>query len=742
MSFAVQLRPNGHTVATGGSIFGGSGSVEAALSDASDVTGVQLVTGGGTIVVQLAAYISFISGDQIKSIQPKMRYAVIDSGAKEKIVSNVNDNTDPPFNALSLPAAAHGTIVGYAGPLIYGPTPTTVWTVALLNALDMSFVTDNPVGGGTPSRVNLHDIWVEVIELSPPTVLDIAPAGLISDSTPTVSWTFQGDTDPTGTVREPQTRYRVKVFRESIASVGGFNPATSTAFVYDSGEVISAASTAAIPIILNDDDYRFYVIAAQARGHYSGYAYSSVTITHAPDVPILLSPNSGATIDVAAGFTADWTYTHPNGVAMAAYAFRRATDGGAYQYWRQSDQTWQSTIQWNTSTTSAKTFAASDWTDGHSFAWSVASKDALGLTSEFASDSTLIGRTPPTVAISTPNGTVTTTTRPTVTWSFTDGASRPEDLFQVRIYTLADTIAGGFDALLGSPVYDSGIVTGPATSIVPTFDFPPTGTQYVAFVRAQAGGQWSSFDSSQFNCTVTAPTAPLSITATENATTNAIDVVVTGQAEAGFTGLRTIVERQLPGGAWEQVRFASALVPDVSHIARVTDFEVPARTTVSYRARISGVSNSTGFTVTSLNSSTATASTNPGSWWLRDVLTTTTRTAIAVADGLELTMPVKAGVFDTVADGHAVVISDTFVRSSRGSLSLWVKNATVENAVAALLVPGRTLLVQDVLNQQWYVQLSGDMTKRFLRSIDPTLPRAHAYELVVPVVEVSRPSVS
>lgn len=117
-------------------------------------------------------------------------------------------------------------------------------------------------------------------------------------------------------------------------------------------------------------------------------------------------------------------------------------------------------------------------------------------------------------------GTITNTTRPTVTWTFTDVENDPQEAFQVKVFTLAQYSAGGFDPTTSTAAYDSGKVYSNATTHTITADLA-NGT-HRAYVRAwqpwAASEHVSDWDSNTFSVAVDPPSPPNPISAVADPT--------------------------------------------------------------------------------------------------------------------------------------------------------------------------------------------------------------------------------
>ena len=110
---------------------------------------------------------------------------------------------------------------------------------------------------------------------------------------------------------------------------------------------------------------------------------------------------------------------------MGAYAMRIKTSSGAYSYWNAATNALQSSIVWNADTvlpnaSFGPTLPASAVSNGNIYNWSLACQDAVsGGQGSFAVDYTFTAQAPPTVSVTAPTGTVSTTTQPTVQWTAT-----------------------------------------------------------------------------------------------------------------------------------------------------------------------------------------------------------------------------------------------------------------------------------------------------------------------------------
>lgn len=107
-----------------------------------------------------------------------------------------------------------------------------------------------------------------------------------------------------------------------------------------------------------------------------------------------------------------------------------------------------------------------------------------------------------------------TTTRPAISWTYTDPEGDAQERFRVRIFTEAQYNAAGFDAATATPFHDSGEIYSAAPTYTPTVDLT-NGVRFAAFVQvcdAGSGGRYSLISGSTawsaFNVVLVPPAVP------------------------------------------------------------------------------------------------------------------------------------------------------------------------------------------------------------------------------------------
>lgn len=124
-----------------------------------------------------------------------------------------------------------------------------------------------------------------------------------------------------------------------------------------------------------------------------------------------------------------------------------------------------------------------------------------------------------TVTAPAEGSSVTNTTKPTVTWTYSDPESNAQERYRVKIFTDAESSVGGFNPDTGAvgstgmivfPVWDSGEIYSAGTSVSVPVDLV-NGTTYRAYVKVAdvgSGGRYGAWDYNVFTINVTPPPAP------------------------------------------------------------------------------------------------------------------------------------------------------------------------------------------------------------------------------------------
>jgi len=312
--------PDSLASGTSFTIFGGAGSINAALSDASDSTYISKTS---SVVGQASALLDFgtttiTSTQQVKRVRVRARLSTPTANGRINVYLGSRISNQNYFHS-ALTARGLLTIQTLVGPWQTSAPNGSSWTQAAINGLRVK-VTEY----GDSSDIGLvYELFVDVDIVNQPSVTVSSPTGSISATTsPDVIWSYT-DSD-----LETQSYYQIKVFTAAQYGAAGFSASTATA-TYDSGQIASSDSTAVVGTLLLSGVYRAYVrVAKTVNGSpfFSAYAYSDFTISPAsvPTVPTLAASWSSSLSK--ASFTI--TGAIPTGFASQYFQVQRSDDAG------------------------------------------------------------------------------------------------------------------------------------------------------------------------------------------------------------------------------------------------------------------------------------------------------------------------------------------------------------------------------------------------------------------------------
>lgn len=259
------------------------------------------------------------------------------------------------------------------------------------------------------------------------------------------------------------------------------------------------------------------------------------TITYAsnvaPNTPVPSDPAPGANADLAAGYTFKAPFSDPNpGDTIAAVAWRAKVNGtGTWEFWDDTLAALVASEVWNPQTTSDVPIPPGILSNGVTYDWGTAHEDNHGNRSGYSATQTVVGNTKPTVTITGPATPVTTSSKPPVTWTSADAEGNARTHFEV----IVETGAFGAEPGDGTQVDASGTQAGAPGTWTPTASLDNL-EDFRYFVRVKAGGQWSLWDTWDFETDLAAPTAPTYTVATDPATGKNVLLVTGTHATASF----------------------------------------------------------------------------------------------------------------------------------------------------------------------------------------------------------------
>lgn len=405
---------------------------------------------------------------------------------------------------------------------------------------------------------------------------------------------------------------------------------------------------------------------------------------------------------------------------------------------------------------------AAQQTDGNFAAWTDATLDTItlelfafgttGAITLYEIELVVTVSTIPVVTVTSPAGTITTTTRPDILWSWTDPDGNNPAVAEAKIFDQATYTAAGFDPTTSAAIWASGttFLPGGVAPFVLGFDLSNTFT-YRAYVRAAKllGGDqyhYSSWALATFTISITPPAAPvLDAVGAENEA-GRIAITISHPGGSPAASYLTVEYSDDAGASWANVRNAGqiaapnppvggsatdpytasylatygTLVPGTAGSVTVYDHEAPPLAVRQYRAR--ALALSAGLIIAGPNSATNSGRFEPRLWWLKDPSDPTLNLEIPVLgpDSSELDEP--AAEFAALGRARPIILADDLDDDlpEHSEHTLLVRGADPYARVRRLLVAQRILLLQSPFGDHRYVRI---IARRVSRTLTPTNPR-------------------
>lgn len=379
--------------------------------------------------------------------------------------------------------------------------------------------------------------------------------------------------------------------------------------------------------------------------------------------------------------------------------------------------------------------------------WTVTFGGALALTdvAQMTATSSLTGGTSPTVTVSTvnsgvvpsPPSSVTTTSRPDLTWVYTDPQSDSQATWQllaftqafVNGHTMTDPLAWASSALIAQEGNQR-----TARGITSPIDLANGAYRY--YVRAQdTAGQWSAWSNRGWTQAIVAPATPTGLTATANQT--AMSVALSVSATVGNNADLVRFEYSTDGGTtWQTVRGASAVL--LGSTTTATDPDIAAGQTRLYRA----TAYATSPAIASAPSSTATATLTARNYALTSTASPSLGGVFSVQDPVEWTRPVVADAFTGIGAPFVTVVSDGVPKGRQTTLRIITESAAEWDRLEAVVESDAVLVYRDPFGEVIYCRLIGDWTRTQLPAAPlpgDVTPLRHVHTTQLPLVEVAKP---
>lgn len=257
-------------------------------------------------------------------------------------------------------------------------------------------------------------------------------------------------------------------------------------------------------------------VAETAVGNAANYTatFLLTPFNRAPYKPTLIAPIDGKAVDMAvAGSHVSWTHNDPDGPFDTQSAYRLRRNNGTIDEWW-TGSAWAGSETSVTSTSNVVTFLANKWTNGVVYVWSVATADQDTTWGPYSDLSVVYSDSTPTVTVDGPLPLITDTTRPQVSWTYTQAESNPQLAYEVKVFTSTVATAAGFDPTTSRSATWAIAGTGAAADVDVAIDLTNK-TTYRAYVRAaQDHDLWSEWLYTEFYLDLEVPPPP-TVVATE-----------------------------------------------------------------------------------------------------------------------------------------------------------------------------------------------------------------------------------
>jgi len=315
----------------------------------------------------------------------------------------------------------------------------------------------------------------------------------------------------------------------------------------------------------------------------------------------------------------------------------------------------------------------------------------------------------PTVTVSAPTGTITTSAAPDVTWAYADTDNETQAYYQIKVFTAAQYGAGGFSALTSTATYDSGqIASSDQTAVVGDLLLNGTYRAYVRVAKSVNGAPFfSDYAFSGFVLNNTIPSVP-TLVASWSSGLGKATLTVTGQTvTVGLSSQYFEVERSNDAGVtYSVIREGEDITPNASFIGTTEDYEAPRGIVVYYRTRAVGVDASSNEFPSAYGTVQQVLVTNDETWWFKAIGDPDINLgSVRVLAQLDTNIEEPNTIFRPLGATRPIVVAGP-LQGEDGIYSIkTITEAEWDDFYPMLNYQG-TILVQDPLENQKYIRIT------------------------------------
>ena len=314
----------------------------------------------------------------------------------------------------------------------------------------------------------------------------------------------------------------------------------------------------------------------------------------------------------------------------------------------------------------------------------------------------------PTVTVSAPTGTITTTTAPDVTWAFADTDNETQAFYQIKVFTDAQYGAGGFDPETSTATYNSGeIASSDNTAVVGALLLADTYRAYVRTAKSVNGEPfWSDYAFSGFVISYTEPTIPTMAVAWDSDLGKA-SFTLTGDAVPGayVSQYYDIHRSDDDGVVYAGIRNGENITPNASFIGTAVDYEAPRDTVAYYRCRSVAVDSSDQEFPSDWGTVQQVLITNDETWWFKVIEEPDYNLgSIRVLKELDVQIDEPNTVFRPLGATRPIVVAGP-LQGEDGGYNIKTITETEWDNFYPILTHQGTILVQDPYGNQKYIRI-------------------------------------
>jgi hypothetical protein len=315
----------------------------------------------------------------------------------------------------------------------------------------------------------------------------------------------------------------------------------------------------------------------------------------------------------------------------------------------------------------------------------------------------------PTVTVSAPTGTITTSTAPDVTWAYADTDNETQAFYEIKVFTAAQYGAGGFNPLTSTPLWGSGeIASSDNTAVIGELLLSGTYRAYVRVAKSVNGSPfWSSFANSQFTITVTPPAVP-TLAAAWDSSLGRATFTITGQALSGtyVSQIFDLHRSDNNGVIYAAVRNGEELVPNASFVVVAVDYEAPRGIVAYYRARSIGIDSNGNEFPSDWSIVSQVLITNDETWWFKAIDEPEYNLgSIRVLAELDTNIEEPNTVFRPLGSTRPIVVAGP-LQGEDGIYSIKTVTEDEWDDLYPLITYQGTILVQDPQANQKYIRVT------------------------------------